>query len=159
MKFKQLFQKKYLGSWVFFLWLFFCFSPFPVPYLYKLDRILVEEGTFVSSRSYYRFSEYHRYNELYEEFKYYDKNNRLCELNMSATDNSKLFPADFTPGQHIYIYAIGPLKWTAATSVENNLCAIFLIRALIEFCVRGFCFVVFFLLVAVLPRIYFGRAN
>lgn len=129
-------------------------APFPVPYLYKLDRELVGEGTFVSHYSEYQPRPDRMRNTLVNHFRYY---NRMCNrwevLDMNGVDNSCLLPETLTAGQHIYVYAVGPLKWTAATTVKGDLRGIFFMRALIEFCVR-----VFFLAMGVV-LFYLFRSN
>ncbi len=57
---------------------------------------------------------------------------------MDGVDNSCLLPETLTAGQHIYVYAVGPLKWTAATTVKDDLRGVFFMRAMIEFIVRTF---------------------
>ena len=44
---------------------------------------------------------------------------------MDGVDNSCLLPETLTAGQHIYVYAVGPLKWTAATTVKDDLRGVF----------------------------------
>ncbi len=114
-------------------------APFPVPYLYKLDRELVGEGTFVSHYSEYQPRPHRKHSTLVNHFRYYNQmSNRWEVLDMDGVDNSYLLPETLTAGQHIYVYAVGPLKWTAATTVKDDLRGVFFMRVMIEFTVRAF---------------------
>lgn len=137
-KLKNLCKNKYVKILLWSLFVLAFLSPFPVPYLYKLDRELVAEGMFLKHSFHYEFNGDRQYGKRVDSFLYLDSATRSVRtMDMDASDCSKVANTFLETGQYVYVYAVGPLKWTAATSIKNDLSHIFFMRALIEFSVRA----------------------